>query len=257
MTDTKSKTNNDPTALTQSDIPLYRRKQKMSIFYAACLAHRHDPGRLLREAIDSIPAGIVHHSKSPAQMAALIESMPEMYLGDDVAGTIHKLKVMASEHTMQAVLVVSLLAKLLADIGLALPFDVDPQHGSVIRDAPRVQAVNREPCPPIKGKMPTTSSGKNAVKAAWEIECEEHRQATPLEVMARLRAWGKAGVGDELLDSDKLPSGLSPSVTAELKNGAIPWQTRRGVRAFSLEACEKTLERWHKSRQQADIGDIG
>lgn len=107
-------------------------------------------------------------------------------------------------------------------------------------------------CPPIPpGKIARVASGRLAIKAAWQIECEEGRPATDGEVMARLRAWGKSGAEpNHLLDCDKLPPGTPPAVVTAVRGGAIPWQTGKGkVNHFGLEACQKTLEKWRKSRQ--------
>lgn len=112
-------------------------------------------------------------------------------------------------------------------------------------------AIRPNEYPPIEGDIPPRESGRLATKAAWEIECEVQRHATDVEVMARLKEWGKKGAEDSLLDCDKLPIGASVSVQTDVKNGAIPWQTKKGeIRAFTLQACQKALEKWRKSRQQ-------
>lgn len=105
--------------------------------------------------------------------------------------------------------------------------------------------------PPIPGTIAPVASGRLAIKAAWQIECDKGRPATDEEVMAMLRAWGKSGAEpNHLMDCDKLPPGTSSAVVSAVRGGAIPWQTSKGkVNAFSLEACQKALEKWRKSRQ--------
>ncbi|MDO9227451.1 MAG: hypothetical protein Q8M09_00340 [Pseudomonadota bacterium] len=88
----------------------------------------------------------------------------------------------------------------------------------------------------IPGTLPPVASGQLAIKAAWQIECETKRRATDKEVMDRLQQWANSGQEDALLKS--LPS------------HAVEWLTKKQEkRVFTLEACQKALAKWHKSRQ--------
>ncbi len=88
------------------------------------------------------------------------------------------------------------------------------------------------------GKLPSNSAGKLAVKAAWEIECKEKRSATDKEVMGRLQEWADSGTEPDVLKkSDKA-------------NRAVVWMTTRyKEKLYTLEACQKTLEKWNGSRE--------
>ena len=86
----------------------------------------------------------------------------------------------------------------------------------------------------IEGKIPTTTIGKLAIKAAREIECETKKMATASKIIERLQEWVKLDDYPELLE--KIPHG-------------VKWATKKGkVNTFDIGACEKTLERWNKSR---------
>jgi hypothetical protein len=90
----------------------------------------------------------------------------------------------------------------------------------------------------IPGKLPRVAAGRLAVKAAWQIECETNRRASAKEVIARLQAWAENGNAPEIL-IESMP-----------KKRAVKWLTAKGEeRDYGLEACKKTLEAWHKSRQ--------
>lgn len=89
----------------------------------------------------------------------------------------------------------------------------------------------------IWGKLPNTSMGKLAIKAAWLIEGETNRAATAKQVMTRLQEWADGGHEPAtLLKSDK-------------KNHAVKWITGKRVeKSYDIEACGKTLETWTDSR---------
>lgn len=88
----------------------------------------------------------------------------------------------------------------------------------------------------IPGEVPKVASGRLAVQAAWEIECETSKRATAKEVMQRMRQWANDGRYGEL--------------TSPLSGNAVEWVTTKGKsNKYDLEACGKTLARWHESRQ--------
>ncbi len=87
----------------------------------------------------------------------------------------------------------------------------------------------------IPGRVPTVASGRLAVQAAWEIECETDRQASAKEVMERMQQWADKGAHGELVK--------------KLEGYAVEWMTtKRKSKTFDLEACGKALETWQKSR---------
>lgn len=87
----------------------------------------------------------------------------------------------------------------------------------------------------IPGKMPNIGIRKLVVEAAWEIECELRRPASPSEVMQRLRLWTESREGDCLKSTDK-------------KN-CIAWETKKGVtKIFDSAACEVALREWRATR---------
>lgn len=92
--------------------------------------------------------------------------------------------------------------------------------------------------PPIPGKIPSVAIGKLAVAAAWEIEFELGRSASPSEVIQRLRKWVESRDGDCLRPSDK-------------KN-CVHWETVHGrIKAYDMDACAATLRTWRASRAKA------
>lgn len=90
----------------------------------------------------------------------------------------------------------------------------------------------------IPGTLPPRAAGKLAIKAAWLIECETKRRASAKEVMARLQKWA---------DDGEEPAVLVKSLPAKR---AVQWLTTKGKHLeYTLEACEKTLEKWAESQK--------
>jgi len=90
----------------------------------------------------------------------------------------------------------------------------------------------------MPGIFPRVTSGRMAVKAAWQIECETGRVATADAVMRLLQKWADDGSEpDALLKSNK-------------RKKSVEWKTIRSglAKDYDLEACGKTLETWMKSR---------
>lgn len=115
---------------------------------------------------------------------------------------------------------------------------LDAQFDGTKKAAPvTVGASNPSNEVAIPGKLPNTSMGKLAIKAAWLIEGESKRAATAKQVMARLQDWADGGHEPAtLLKSDK-------------KNHAVIWITGKRVeKPYDIEACGKTLETWMASR---------
>ncbi len=84
----------------------------------------------------------------------------------------------------------------------------------------------------IPGKMPRTSIGKLAIKAAWQIECETNKLAIAKQVIEKLQALVETE--PELLE--KIPHG-------------VKWSTTKGlIKSYLIEACAKTLNTWQTSR---------
>ena len=87
----------------------------------------------------------------------------------------------------------------------------------------------------IPGRVPRVASGRLAVKAAWEIECETGKRASTKDVMKRMQQWAEEGEHGEL--------------TKKLPGNAVEWMTtKNNPKSFDLEACGKALEAWQKSR---------
>jgi hypothetical protein len=115
---------------------------------------------------------------------------------------------------------------------------LDVQFGGTEQTAPAAGgAGNPSNEAAIPGKLPNTSMGKLAIKAAWQIEGELKRAATAKQVMTRLQEWADGGHEPAtLLKSDK-------------KNHAVIWITGKRVeKSYDTEACGKTLEIWMASR---------
>ena len=90
----------------------------------------------------------------------------------------------------------------------------------------------------IPGNLPRTGAGNLAVKAAWQIECETGKRASDKEVMTRLQKWANSGMEPNILTKSKP------------EKRAVQWLTGKSEeRDYTLEACQKTLETWFKSRQ--------
>lgn len=89
----------------------------------------------------------------------------------------------------------------------------------------------------IPGELPKIAIRKLAVEAAWQIECEEKRRATAKEVMVRLQMWADSGNEPDVLRA------------SDIENRAVIWLTSRcAEKAYSLDACEKTLWAWNSTR---------
>lgn len=89
----------------------------------------------------------------------------------------------------------------------------------------------------LDGKLPNTSIGKLAIKAAYEIETKLKRRATAKEVIEELRVWSKNGTFPDVLHKISHP-----------KHG-VYWITKTSKeKEYSLEACEKALKIWNESR---------
>ena len=83
-----------------------------------------------------------------------------------------------------------------------------------------------------------TDSLKLAVKAAWIIECKQNRRATDKEVMSLLQEWA---------DKGSEPAVLKKS---QMNNRCVIWTTDKcKEKTYTLEACQKALRTWNKSRQ--------
>lgn len=89
------------------------------------------------------------------------------------------------------------------------------------------------------GKMPTNSVNALAVKAAWEIECNEQRKVTSKEVMSRLQEWAKAGNESNL-------KGLTTD-----KRGVVWITSKSKEKNYGIEALQRTLATWNNSRPKA------
>lgn len=89
----------------------------------------------------------------------------------------------------------------------------------------------------VPGKSPKTANGKLAVEAAWELECKLSYHPSDKEVMALLIDWANNGKKPDIL---KAPG----------KDGrSVEWITSKRVeKNYSIEALQRTLETWEKSR---------
>ncbi len=84
----------------------------------------------------------------------------------------------------------------------------------------------------VPGKMPNTTIGKFAIKAAWGIECATGKRATAKQVIAKLQEWEP----DEPVITEVIPHGVN-------------WVTTKGkTNSFNIQTCAKALETWNKSR---------
>ena len=87
----------------------------------------------------------------------------------------------------------------------------------------------------LPGRIPRIAIGKLAVMAAWQIECETGKRATADQVIAKLQEMAEKGEEDYLHSKIKL---------------GVCWIPKRSKtpKEYKIEACGKTLETWHKSR---------
>lgn len=103
------------------------------------------------------------------------------------------------------------------------------------------QEINKPKTNNIPGNMPKIAIGRLVVTVAWEIERETGRRATAKEVLEKLQAWAENG--------QKHSDVLHPPPYG-FRGVGVYWITSKsGKKIYSLAACEKTLEKWHKSRQ--------
>ena len=90
----------------------------------------------------------------------------------------------------------------------------------------------------ISGKMPNVKIGQLAIKAARQIECETSKRATAKQVIKILQSW---------VDHKDNPEAVT-ELTEKIPNG-VKWVTRAGKENdYDINACQKTLETWNKSR---------
>lgn len=88
------------------------------------------------------------------------------------------------------------------------------------------------------GNEPSISVGKLAVRAAWIIECKEKRRATGKEVMRLLQEWAIKGIHPDVLRK------------SDANNRGVVWITSKyQEKTYTLEACQRALGTWNKSRQ--------
>jgi len=106
------------------------------------------------------------------------------------------------------------------------------------------QEINKPEKNNITGKIPRIAIGRLAVTVAWEIERETGSRAIAKEVLDKLGAWAENG--REHCDV------LHPKPD-QFRGVGVYWITVNSIKKlYSLAACEKTLEKWNKSRQYAD-----
>jgi len=111
------------------------------------------------------------------------------------------------------------------DIIHLMPADT---HAAKVATLPETNLSNEE----IPGKMPKTSIGMLAIKAAWQIECKTKKRATAKQVIEKLQAWTET----------------EPELTEAIPHG-VKWTTTKGKeKPFDIEACAKALETWQASR---------
>lgn len=131
--------------------------------------------------------------------------------------------------------------------------EVQPQIEAAMMDAAKLLCdLTGEPLPPwmngnttlvkaeinttssndIPGKLPKTSIGKLAIKAAWQIERETGKGATANQVIDTLQKWEP----DESTITNIIPHG-------------VKWETTKGIeKPFDVTTCAKTLATWNQSR---------
>lgn len=118
------------------------------------------------------------------------------------------------------------------ELGVTSEFQTAPTNES------RRHGVSGDENGPIPGDMPKISIGKLAVRAAWAIECEEKRRATAKKVLECLQKWADEGKEPDVLRKSDRDNHRVFWITSKLKE-----------KSYTLEACQKTLEGWNKSRQ--------
>lgn len=90
----------------------------------------------------------------------------------------------------------------------------------------------------IPGKMPKVKIGQLAIKAARQIECGTGKRATAKRVIEMLQSW---------VDHKDNPKAVT-ELTEKIPNG-VKWVTGAGKENdYDINACQKTLETWNKSR---------
>jgi hypothetical protein len=100
------------------------------------------------------------------------------------------------------------------------------------------QQAIRGPEDELPGKLPRIAIGRLAVKAAWEMEREKNQRASAKDVMSRLQQWADNGSESDVLKK------------SDMENRSVIWLTTKyEEKSYTLEACQKTLETWNKSRQ--------
>jgi len=99
-------------------------------------------------------------------------------------------------------------------------------------------AKNTTPGDDIPGKLPRTTIGKLAVKAAWQIEQATGKRAMARQVIEKLQSW---------VDHKDNPNAVA-ELTEKIPNG-VKWVTGKGKpNNYDMGVCEKTLATWNKSR---------
>lgn len=90
----------------------------------------------------------------------------------------------------------------------------------------------------IPGKIPKTSHSKIAVETAWKLELSLKCKPTAKVVMDKLMGHAQNGTRPDVLKS------------IGNDNKSINWITSKGAeKNYSLEALQRTLEKWWQSRR--------
>ena len=99
---------------------------------------------------------------------------------------------------------------------------------------------------PLPGKMPSTPTGRLAVKIAWEIEVCTGEKATCKEVMDRLCKLAVTVNGTDSLDADA--DRLILADTSVPGQERVRWCTEGGTKKwYGQDTCKGTLTTWRRS----------
>jgi len=89
----------------------------------------------------------------------------------------------------------------------------------------------------IPGRIPRVAIGKLVVEIAWQLEQKLGARASAKEVMEELQKNADDGIYPDVLKKSKR------------ENKEVVWMTTKSrEKSYGIEACEKALSKWNKSR---------
>lgn len=147
--------------------------------------------------------------------------------------TLIPIQMASGDQLQRAIVTIEDLTEYAEQLGFSVC--VDPDDNKSPQNSPAIMSEI------ISEYTAGNAIGNLAIKAAINIEHTTGKRASARQVIELLQRWADDGEeADTLIKSDK-------------SKRAVIWITSNSNhKDYTLSACEKTLEKWNKGRQQAD-----